>query len=210
MSTVQDVINSARYATDNLGTDQGGTDAVFVTLVAEDYLTTVKKFADIIPNRYTKRATVTITAGNSEVNIIGTATDFWKPRKVTLIGADGSRTPVVECSVHEIDLATTPRYMIRGAGTLVVFPAASAPGNYEILYLYLPPNVTAVGSTLDLPDGCHRSLSTRLAGRIRSKSEDADEYTSRADKQLAEDLEAAAKEYPERSAPGVSDVSGIY
>jgi hypothetical protein len=165
VSTLQDVFDSARAATDQVGSSQV-TDSQLLIWAKEDYPALARRVSVFVPDRYTKVTTLTIGAGQTTLQSV--PSDFLKPRTVDRVVGTSVWDPVPRVSLPMARMSSTRGYLLRGANTIEIFPATLAPASYVLTYIYkVDPSTLVVGTTLDLPDGCERVLAQQLAARIR-------------------------------------------
>lgn len=210
MATLQDVIDSIRGATDQVGSPQL-LDATLKAWINEDYIPLVRKTADIIPGRYTKVAALTIAAGATVAT--GVPADFAKPRKLVRVYGIDQNQPVPRAPFATAEAASHLCYLQRGANTIEVYPRADAPGTYSLSYVYKPTALAAAGDVLDLPDGVERSLVQTVCVRVRIFAEEetlAPHHVKMAERFWEEDAAGIAKEYPDDAGSGCVDVTGVY
>ncbi len=162
MATGQTVIDSARYATDQVGSSQV-TDGQLLAFLNEDLPALYRRVANVAPDRYTKVITPLTVAATTLTSV---PADFLKVRTLHRIVDATTWQTLPRMSVVRAMNASTRCYLVRGASTIEVFPASLAPGSYRLTYLYQPA-IALVGTVLDLPEGFERVASQNLAVRIR-------------------------------------------
>jgi hypothetical protein len=197
-----DAIAIARTVTDQ---DVAGqvTDVQLLGLLKPIYMRFRRRLAMQLPTLYTKvSASFTLASSLQDIAAIP-VTDFERVRLVERQVAGGSWSPVGVANPIQPDAIpydTDYAFLERG-GFLDFFPSTSVAGLvFRLKYLSKPAALTAVGDTIDVPDGGEEVLGELLAAKIRSRFEEQQVHLNEATRlwgDMVNDLRARYGLHPE-------------
>lgn len=173
--TGSDVITYARAVTDTEVTTQNP-DASVLPVLNAVYQLARRRLAARIPQLYTARVSFTATAATQDVTASPLSlTNFGVLRRIRRLVQGTDYEPVGVANEPNPDIVPfdqTYAALMRG-NVIEFYPSSSIIGNtFEISYLTQPVDLTAVGNTLDVPQGFQECLGEFLAAKFRLRLEE--------------------------------------